>query len=149
MNSDLICFCCSCCCSCCSSSSCWGRVQLRRKWQVSRGLGFLPFLHIHHHHHHHHLLLLLHHHHLLLLPLWLSEKEEIFVFFLGSLWETRGGWSLWDLCGVVGREGGREGGKIFEASASLLKVASFFVFLFFFLGLLGGFCCCVGSWIGG
>jgi hypothetical protein len=41
-----------------------------------------------------------------------------------------------------------EGGKIFEASASLLKVASFFVFLFIF-GLLGGFCCCVGSWIGG
>ncbi len=45
---------------------------------------------------------------------------------------------MWDLCGVVGREGGREGGKIFEASASLLKVASFFGFLFFFFGPVGG-----------
>jgi hypothetical protein len=56
------------------------------------------------------------------------------VFFLGSLWETRGGLSLWDLCGV----GGREAGKIFEASVSLLKVASFFLSLFCFFGPFGG-----------
>jgi len=36
--------------------------------------------------------------------------------------------SLW----CWGEGGGGEGGKIFEASASLLKVASFFLFLFFF-----------------
>jgi len=47
-------------------------------------------------------------------------------------------------------EGEREGGKIFEASASLLKVASLFLFLFFFFfRLLGGFCSCVGGWICG
>ncbi len=37
---------------------------------------------------------------------------------------------MWDLCGV----GVREGGKIFEASASLRKVASFFLSFFLFLG---------------
>ncbi len=46
---------------------------------------------------------------------------------------------MWDLCGVGVREGGREVGKIFEALASLLKVASFFLFLLFFLAFWGGF----------
>ncbi len=67
---------------------------------------------------------------------WLSEKEEIFVFFLGSLWETRGGWSLWDLCGVGGREGGREDLWSFSFSS---KGCILLCFSFFFLAFWGGF----------
>jgi len=75
-------------------------------------LGFLPFLHIHHHH------LPLH----LLLPFDYVRKKR----FLCSSWEACEKLEEVCLCGI------------FEASVSLLKVASFFLSLSLFFGPFGG-----------